>query len=163
MRHVVMRISSALTGFYKRAFPLLLLGIVAVVVTAVLQDEAARGSLPLFAIPLLFMGGVWFLVFRKLIWDLVDEVEDHGDYLLIRNRGDEERVALANIMNISASTFINPPRVTLRLVKPGRFGSEVTFSPAKRFSLNPFAQHPVVDDLIERAHRARSQHGIGVR
>jgi hypothetical protein len=158
-----MRISSALTGFYKRAFPLLLFGIVGMVVTAVLQDEAAGGSLPFLAVPILFMGTVWFFVFRKLIWDLVDEVEDHGDYLLIRNRGDEERIALSNIMNISASTFINPPRVTLRLVTPGRFGREVTFSPAKRFSLNPFAKHPVVDDLIERAHRARAQHGIVVR
>ena len=158
-----MRISSALTGFYKRAFPLLLFGMVAVVVTAVLQDEAAKGSLPFFAIPILFMGTVWFFVFRKLIWDLVDEVEDHGDYLLVRNRGDEERIPLAHVMNISASTFINPPRVTLRLVKAGRFGSEVTFSPMKRFSLNPFAKHPVVDDLIERAHRARSPHGIGAR
>lgn len=158
-----MRISSALTGFYKRAFPLLLFGIVAVVVAAVMTDEAARGTLPFFLIPIVLMGTIWFFVFRRLIWDLADEVEDHGDYLIVRNRGDEERIALANIMNISASTFINPPRVTLRLVKAGKFGREVTFSPTKRFSLNPFARHPVVDDLVERAHRARSQHGPGVR
>lgn len=158
-----MRISSALTGFYKRAFPLLLFGAVAVVVIAVLRDEAARGSLPFFAIPILFMGTVWFFMFRKLIWDLVDEVEDHGDYLIVRNRGDEERIALANIMNISASSFINPPRVTLRLVKAGKFGREVTFSPTKRFTLNPFARHPVVDDLIERTHRASAPHPTGVR
>jgi hypothetical protein len=155
-----MRISSALTPFYKRAFPLLLFGIVVVVVTAVLQDEAAQGTLPFFAMPILLMGTVWFFVFRKLIWDLVDEVEDHGDYLIVRNRGEEERIALTNIMNISASSFINPPRVTLRLVKPGRFGSEVTFSPTKRFTLNPFARHPVVDELIERTHRARSRQNV---
>ena len=29
----------------------------------------------------------------------VDEVEDHGDYLLVRNRGDEERITLANIVS----------------------------------------------------------------
>ena len=155
-----MRISSALTPFYKRAFPLLLLGVIVIVVVTVLQDEADRGTLPYFAVPILLMGTVWFFMFRKLIWDLVDEVEDHGDYLLVRNRGEEERVALANIMNISASTFVNPPRVTLRLVKAGKFGGEVTFSPTKRFTLNPFAKHPIVDDLIDRAHRARSQQGV---
>jgi hypothetical protein len=155
-----MRISSALTGFYKRAFPLLLLGFVGIVLTAVFRDEEARQALPIVVVTCGLMFTLWAVLFKRMIWDLVDEVEDHGDYLLVRNRGDEERVALANIMNIGASTFINPPRVTLRLVKPGRFGSEVTFSPAKRFSLNPFAKHPVVDGLIERAHRARSRQNV---
>lgn len=155
-----MRISSALTGFYKRAFPLLLIGFVAIILTVVFQDEEARDALPVVAVAITLMFTLWAVLFKRLIWDLVDEVEDHGDYLLVRNRGDEERIALANIMNISASTFINPPRVTLRLVKPGRFGSEVTFSPAKRFSLNPFATHPIVDDLVERAHRARSRPNV---
>ena len=155
-----MRISSALTGFYKRAFPLLLLGFVGIVLTAVFQDEEAWHALPVVAVMCALMFTLWAVLFKRLIWDMVDEVEDHGDYLLVKNRGDEERITLANIMNISASTFINPPRVTLRLVKAGKFGSEVTFSPTKRFSLNPFATHPIVDDLIERAHRARSRQNV---
>ena len=40
-------------------------------------------------------------------------------------------------------------------LKPGRFGSEVTSSPRVRFSLNPFAKHPVVQDLIVRVDKAR--------
>ena len=58
-------------------------------------------------------------------------------------------------MNVSASTMVNPPRVTLRLVQPGKFGSEVVFSPKTGFTLNPFAKSEVAEDLIERVDRAR--------
>jgi hypothetical protein len=64
-------------------------------------------------------------------------------------------VPLSNIMNVSASTNMNRPQVTLRLVKPGKFGSEVSFSPPSRFSFNPCAKHPIVEDLIVRVDEAR--------
>jgi len=92
---------------------------------------------------------------RKLVWDLVDEVYDGGDYLLVRNGGKEDRVALSNIMNVSASTMTNPPRVTLRLSTPGRFGDEIVFSPIKPITLNLFARNKIADDLIVRVDRAR--------
>ena len=98
---------------------------------------------------------IGFFLMKKLIWSLVDEVHDGGDYRLVRKGGDEERVPLSNIMNVNASTNMNPPRVTLRLVKPGRFGSEVSFVLPRRFSFNPFAKHPVVEDLIVRVDKAR--------
>jgi len=59
-----------------------------------------------------------------------------GDYLLVKNRG-VEAVDLANIMNVSASTAVNPPRITLRLLKPGKFGDEISFSPQTGFRLKP--------------------------
>ena len=96
-----------------------------------------------------------FFLFRKLIWDLADEVRDGGDYLLIRRGEIEERVPLSNVMNVSLSQFTNPRRLTLRLRKPGKFGDEVVFVPASSFSFSPFARNPVAEDLIHRVDRLR--------
>ncbi len=102
------------------------------------------------------MGMFGYFVLKKLVWDLVDEVYDDQDFLLVRNHGEEERVALSNITNVSATSFMNPPRVALRLVEPGRFGAEITFTPVTGFTLNPFAKNPIVEDLIERVDKART-------
>ena len=96
-----------------------------------------------------------YFIMKKLVWDLVDEVYDAGDYLLVKNRGNEAQVLLANIMNVSATTYMNPPRIVLRLREPSNFGSEIAFSPASRFTLNPFAKNLVAEDLIVRVDRAR--------
>jgi len=74
---------------------------------------------------------------------------------VVRNGSEEERIPLGNIMNVSASTNTNPPRITLRLVRPGRFGADVSFSPSSRISFNPFAKNPVAEDLIVRVDKAR--------
>jgi len=103
-------------------------------------------------VPIAMLGfGYWLM--RKLVFDLVDEVLDTGDALIVRNRGREERVALANITNVSYSPFINPPRVTLSLRQPSLFGTKVTFCAPVRFM--PFTTSPVVDELIERIDAAR--------
>jgi hypothetical protein len=102
-------------------------------------------------------------VMRKLVWDLVDEVYDCGDFLLVRNAGKEDRVALSNIMNLSAATMTNPPRVTLRLSTAGKFGNEIVFSPIKPISLNPFARNRIFEDLIVRVDQARRGERDGSR
>lgn len=96
-----------------------------------------------------------FVIMKKTVWDLVDEVYDDQDFLLVKNRGEEDRVALSNIINVSATTFMNPPRTTLRLVNPGKFGDEITFTPVRGFNLNPFAKNQVAEDLIVRVDKAR--------
>ena len=113
-----------------------------------------RPPLPAFLPPLLLIP-FFFLIMRKLVWDLADEVWDGGDHLVVKIGDQSESVPLANIMNVSASTLVNPPRVTLRLVNPGRFGQEISFSPLRNSVLNPFARNAVADDLIERVHRAK--------
>jgi len=64
--------------------------------------------------------------------DGVDDVFDCGDHLLVKKSGKEETVLLSNIINLNLST--NPQnisaRITLRLASPGKFGTEITFSPA---------------------------------
>ena len=99
------------------------------------------------------MIAVGFFVMKKLVFDLVDEVWDDGGSLLIENRGEEERVALSDIKNVSYSPLINPPRVTLSLRRPTVFGDEITFNAPMRFM--PFSASPIIKELIDRIDLAR--------
>jgi hypothetical protein len=152
------RISSRNTFFVKRVFPVLWFGGVALFLgTALTASLHARAKPPLllFVVPLLMFGfGYWLM--RRLVFDLADAVYDEGDALRVRVRGEEERIPLANIMNISYAGLTNPPRATLTLRQPGRFGKEVTFSPVQKV-FGPLLRttNPIVSDLIERVDAAR--------
>jgi hypothetical protein len=150
------RISSSFTFFSKWVFPLAWFGFLGFFMYQSLRNGAAQSDPMFLAIPLV-MAVFGVVLMRKLAWDLADSVDDCGSYLLVRKGRIEQRVDLANVMNVSASTFQNPPRITLRLVTPGELGREVSFSPRSRTSLNPFAPNPVAEDLMERVHRARSR------
>jgi hypothetical protein len=148
------RISSTWTFFNKKLFPLLWFGFLTFFVVTMVLTGVPNAD-PMFLIVPALMALFGFFLMKKLVWDLVDEVYDCGDFLLIRNRGEEDRVALANVMNVNASTFVKPPRITLRLRDPGKFGQEVSFSPVTGFSLNPFAKSQVAEDLIVRVDQPR--------
>ena len=150
------RISSQMTRFYKYVFPVLWFGFLAVsLITSIAIGAIAKR--PFFLLVLCFMAIFGFFIFKRLIWNLADLVQDGGDFLMVKYRGYEERIPFTNIMNVSASTNRNPPRITLRLVSPGPFGSELSFSPIKPFSLNPFAKNPIAEDLIVRVHNAQTR------
>jgi hypothetical protein len=155
----VTKISSKSTFFSKKVFPALWFGFLAVFVAGTLVADG-EDTHPLFLAGPALMAVAGFFVMKKLVWDLVDEVYDCGDFLLIRNQGEEDRVALSNIMNVSASTNMNPPRITLRLVNPSRFGREIAFSPITGFTFNPFAKNQVAEDLIVRVDKARSRRAV---
>ena len=92
---------------------------------------------------------------RRMVFDLADEVYDEGDALRVRYGGDEERIALADIVNVSYAGMTNPQRITLTLRNPGRFGREVTFSPQQTFLGPLFRTNPLVTELIDRVDAAR--------
>jgi len=113
-----------------------------------------KGAEPLFIIaPLAVMIIAAFVVFKKLLFDLVDEVCDDGDALVVRNKHQEERIPLSQIINVSDSFLTSPPRITLTMREATRFGKNITFMPPVRvFS---FSRNPMVSDLIERIDQAR--------
>jgi hypothetical protein len=150
------RISSKFTFFLKRLFPLVWFGFLTFFVAVSVISGAIRKN-PVFLIGPATMAAFGYFLMRKLVWDLVDEVYDCGDFLLVRNGGGEERIQLSNIINVSASTLVNPPRITLRLANPGKFGYEIAFSPVTNFTLNPFAKSLVAEELIVRVDSARSR------
>jgi hypothetical protein len=96
-----------------------------------------------------------YILMKKLVFDLVDEVLDAGDELVVKNKAVEEHILLSDIMNISYSTFTSPPRVTLMLRRASQFGQEISFVPPAQFTLNPFWRSPIVDELIQRVDATR--------
>jgi hypothetical protein len=117
------RISSGWTFFYKRVFPLLWFGFLVVFVGI----GVVNGQGPFVVIVPIAMIGFGYFIMQKLVFDLVDEVSDDGDALVVKNRGQEQRIALADIKNVNYSPFISPPRVTLSLRRPTVFGDQITF------------------------------------
>jgi hypothetical protein len=144
------RISSKMTFYYKRIFPIFWFGFLAIFVVTSSATSWRAGQFPAFELILvpLIMLGFGFILMRKLVFDLMDEVFDEGDVLLIRNGSQEERVLLSDIINVNYSPLTSPPRVTLSLRTPSVFGTQITFCAPARFI--PFAASPVVDELIRR-------------
>jgi hypothetical protein len=148
------RISSRGTFINKRVFPVVWFGFLAVFFTAPMLGRGPRGDVPFgFLVVPIFMGIFGYFLMKKMVFDLADEVFDDGNSLVVRIGGEEERIPLSEIINVSYSSMANPSRVTLTLRTPGRFGKEVSFSPPQRFL--PFAKSPIVADLIERVDAAR--------
>jgi len=144
-------ISSRLTFFYKRILPIFWFGVLIVVL---LFSLAAPGPPPIgMVIVPMVMIGVGAVIMKLFVLDLLDQVFDDGDALVLKNRGQEERIPFSDIKNVSYSPFINPPRVVLSLRRPTIFGDKVAFCAPVR--IVPFASSAAIDDLIERIDRAR--------
>ena len=147
-----------MTFFYKRIFPVIWFGLLVVFIVAPFIAPMIGGSVsgsPLaFLVVPAIMIVVGYIIMKKLVFDLVDEVLDAGDALVIRNGHLEDRVALSDIMNVSYSPFVNPPRVTLLLRNPSMFGDRVSF--CAPVSLMPsFSTSPIIEELIKRIDAAR--------
>lgn len=155
-RHEPVRISAGSMFFTKRVFPLFWFGFLAFFLATAVWQGVPRRDPVFLAVPCV-MAVFGFFLFRKLLWGMADEVLDGGDRLVVRFGRDVENIPLSNIMNVSATTMVNPPRITLRLVDACRFGQEIAFSPVRRFTLNPFARNEIADDLIVRVDAARRQ------
>ncbi len=140
----------------KKVFPVVWFCFLIFFVIVSLAGMTAKSEIiwPVLIMPF-FMAILGYVVMKKLVFDLADEVWDTGDGLLIKNKNQEELIPLTNIINIGYSIFVNPPRVTLTLRQPCRFGKEVSFSPPVRFV--PFSKSPIIDDLIERIDAKRQQ------
>jgi hypothetical protein len=151
------RISAGKTWFYKRVFPVIFIGLIALSLGLAIATARPGSGLPppALIVPLFALGVAWFVV-RRLVSDLADEVWDEGDALRVRFGHDEERIEFANIVNVGYTFMVNPARVTLTLRNPGRFGKEVTFCPLQeRFFAPLIRRNPLVTDLIERVDAAR--------
>jgi hypothetical protein len=151
------RISSGMTFFYKRIFPIIWFGFLTLFMAApfvlpMIGGTISGSPMPFLIAPVMMIVGYFFM--KRLVFDLVDEVLDAGNALVIRNGPVQERVALSDIMNVGYSQFMNPPRVTLSLRSPGMFGDRVTF--CAPVSLMPaFSTSPIIDELITRIDAAR--------
>src|SRR5690348_7444526 len=94
-------ISSRLTFFSKRVFPVVWFGFLAVFVLTAVAASGGRGFQPAFVVMPLVMAVIGFVVMKKLVFDLADEVWDDGTELVVKSKGQIDRIPLANIMNVS--------------------------------------------------------------
>jgi hypothetical protein len=151
------RMSSKWTFFYKRVFPVVWFGFLALflgISLFVVPRSSQAATLPFLIMPIVMMVLGYFIM-TKFVFDLVDEVWDDGDVLVVKNRDQTERIALADIKNVNYAAMINPPRVALSLRRRSVFGDKVTFCAPIRFV--PFSTSPIIDELIERIDSARQR------
>jgi hypothetical protein len=152
------RVSSRMTFFYKRVFPVFWFGFLVLFICIPFLAGPVKGSPnpPIsFLLMPVFMMVVGYFFMKKLVFDLVDEVWEDGDALVVRNRGEEERVVFRDVKNVNYSSYVNPPRVTLSLRRSTVFGDQITFGAPIRFI--PFSTSPVIDELIDRIDAARQK------
>jgi hypothetical protein len=154
-------ISSKMTFFYKRVFPVIWLGglLLVFVFDALffsgLISGDFQGSIILFLIGPPFLAVFGYLMTKKVFFGLVDEVLDAGDAVIVRNAGQEERISLSDIKNISYRPNVRPPQVTLSLRRQTVFGDTIAFLVPDSGKAISFRTSPVIDDLINRTDSAR--------
>lgn len=153
------KISSSWTGFIKNVLPPVWFGVLGLVafVGFTRGPTAEFRAIALIAPCVLAVFGL--VVMKKVVWSLVDEVYDCGDFLLVKDRGKEHRIPLADIMNVDGAFAANSPRITLRLMDGSAstsLGAEVAFAPPIHLTLSPLAKHPLAENLIVRVNQARS-------
>lgn len=148
------KLNSKTTFLYKKIFPFLWFGFITIFFcVGLLANFTGNGPGIMFVVIPIGMIVFGYFLMKKLVWDLIDEVYDEGTALLFRNRGKEFRVNLKDIKNVSYTTMLNPPRVTLSIRYPTDLGDELSFSPPA--SWNPFKKNKDIEVLIDRIDKAR--------
>ncbi|NJS38646.1 MAG: hypothetical protein HC783_06095 [Rhodobacteraceae bacterium] len=126
------RLTGRGTLFIKYILPLFFVAFFAFWMTGAVRAgmQGFREAWIMAAAAVPFMGIMAFLQW-KLVRGHADEVVLEGDRLIVRKRGIEERIALSSIVNVDATEFTRPARITLRLRTPCSFGDEIRFFPAQ--------------------------------
>jgi len=148
------KLTSRATYYQKKIFPAFWFGFLGLFVCVALVTGAVNSSLGLiFILVPAFMAAIGYVIMKKLVFDLIDEVYDEGETLFFRDKGKEVRVSLADIKNVSYSWRMSPPRVTLSICYMTELGDELTFSPTASFI--PFRKNKDIEELIDRIDKAR--------
>src|ERR1700747_3312719 len=115
-------VSSKMTFFYKRVFPVVWFGFLLLLIAFGLFSASTS-----FLIAALLMGVFGYWMMKKVMFNLADVVLDAGDALVVRSGGQEERTALSDIKNVNYSPYMSPPQVTLSVRRHTVFGDTVAF------------------------------------
>jgi hypothetical protein len=159
VKHAITPLSSSKTTFiYKRIFPIVWFGVIAVLFVVGLLK--VLGSDPVSNAPFLIvpagMAIIGYQFMKNLAFNLVAEVLDAGDALIVRSGGREERIALADIKNVTYFPYGSPPQVTLSLRRPSAFGDTIVFCGPARFM--PLSSSPIAESkLVDRIDAARGR------
>ncbi len=148
------KLTSKSTFLNKRIFPAIWFGFLGFfMLTAFFASPQNNGQNIMFIVMPIVVAIFGYFIMKKLVFDLIDEVYDEGSSLLFKNKGKEVRVNLKDIKNVSYSTMISPPRVTLSIRYKTEFGDELSFSSPMSFI--PFKKNLDIEELIDRIDKAR--------
>jgi len=152
----VERLSSKWTLVSKRIFPVVWIAILAAFAIALTLGRRPGVMLdPVILIAPIAATVIGYLVMKRTVFNLVDEVWDGGDFLLVRNKSQEDRIPLENIVNVNYTMLGNNRRATLKLRTASRFGAEVAFMPVAPSWRLSFVKNPILEELIDRVDAAR--------
>jgi hypothetical protein len=140
------RLSSRTTQFHKLVFPLGWIGVFAVVtaLTFVAPVDASKDPRPVrwFFAAVTVVGG-WLILSLALP---LKHVETGDSSFFVSERTREIEVPFSEVVKVTRSRFVNPPRVTLHLRRSGAFGDRIVFLPPIRLFPGRKA-HPIVKEL----------------
>ena len=149
-------ISSRTTAFQKWGFPAIFCVACLFIAASNLRDGAWARN-PVFVLGPAAVLAAGLVMFPRYFRRIADRVEDHGTYLLARQRGLEARIELHDIVNVTFLPRSIPQKVVLRLARPSALGEEIGFIPKDRFVLVPDAKLALAEELTKRAAAARSR------
>lgn len=138
--------------FHKKIFPTIWFGFICLFLILTIAFGAVKQSIMFLIIPIV-MAIFGFLFFKKLLWDLADEVLDNGEALIFSLGKKQQTVALRDIININHQ-FSSPQRVVVTVREAGEIGKEIAFLPPMQ--INFLAKNKLVEDLIKRVDDARN-------
>ena len=98
-------LSSSTTFLMKRAFPMVWFGFLLLFLVMGTVPALKEGQYAFVLAPLL-MAAFGYVLFRKLVWDLADRVEDAGDALLVHRNGRELRLPLRDRAQADAFSLL---------------------------------------------------------
>jgi hypothetical protein len=146
----MIRISSRMTFWYRRVFPVLWFGFLALwTLLATLLGWRDRPPVLVLLFPA-FMALYGYFLMRWLVFPLADEVFLDEDEVIVRKNGKEIRFGVRGIINVNSSMMMSPERITLTLREPSELGREIAFCPKYRF--HPFCRHPIAEELIAKSN-----------
>ena len=157
------RISSKLSYFHIWVIPTLALGVVSyIAVTAlidsgrVLQQYGTVAMVINILLPLAFLTFSYFF-FKQTRFHLIANVEDYGDHLLIRGRGQEYKIPIKQISDLKYDSAwwsrAIPRSVTLNISSAITLGSQVSFIPP--WHQSSYRKHPLIESLVQRIEQER--------
>lgn len=145
---------SGSTFYFKKVFPTLWFGLLGIFfLGSLFATDGNAQALPFLLVPAM-MAVFGLFLFKRLVWDLADEVYDHGDSLEFHKGGKVQRVYLKDIINIDCSSMRSPERIVVNTRSEGPIGKELVFCPPMR--LLTFTRNPLAQELIERVDAARN-------
>lgn len=150
---------SADLQFFRQGVPTLLVIFAAVILLAIFYGpggvEAGSMAAAVLVVAALSVG---LLLVRRTAAQLAEEVDLIDDALIVRRRGVEQRIPLAQIVDVHRDLLLRPG-ITLVLREAGPLGDRIRFLPSNAYRAANWGRNRIarrLDALVDRARLKES-------